>query len=601
MMKKSVMAIGVAALLGMSAAHAVQYFEPHSIFNGGHVGDANKATNMGAVVPGGIGHVLFTPYYSTVNGNTTLISLVNTDQVYGKAVKVRFRGAANSDDVLDFTVLLSPGDVWTASIEPSLTKNARILSPDSSCVLPRQMPPDNAVDFRTFRLDPKLSDDARALHTREGYIEFLNMADISPWQSRASGTAAKAVAGTKYSIFSNAKHTDNKAPCDPEVAAWLVNDTALNDTTAKEYGLLPPTGGLFGNWAIFNNVSITSYGGGHYASAATGGSARLIFAPQSSTLVGDTVAAENTADPILNKDALWGAAQTFGGAAREKGKQVAEPVIKAQWLDLPDLSTPYTSADISSGAFTSRLRSFSLSKALEASSVSNEFVATPSTASVPFSTDWVFSQPTRRYQVALAYSAEGSGERNMPVNAQPASTYGTQYFFGSLNNVSPTGTGNENTIVGNMTLGTRSINGVSTGDFLCAKSKLGGSNREEASITTVGDFSPAPVAGAAYICGETATLSFNSDVSKVLHSALANQHVKVTVGTGGSSVVQAGWATLSFKQDDQTVAKATKTFGGSVTTNQVNGLPVIGYAATSFTNGRTNGNFGDAIEHRYTR
>ena len=139
MMKKSVMAIGVAALLGMSAAHAVQYFEPYSVFNGGHVGDANKAANMGAVVPGGIGHVLFTPYYSTVNGNTTLISLVNTDAEMGKAVKVRFRGAANSDDVLDFTVLLSPGDVWTASIEPSLTGNARIISPDSSCVLPSQI------------------------------------------------------------------------------------------------------------------------------------------------------------------------------------------------------------------------------------------------------------------------------------------------------------------------------------------------------------------------------------------------------------------------------------------------------------------------------
>ena len=75
MMKKSVMAVGVAALLGMSAAHAVVAFEDQATFSA----RTDKAGEMAYVQAGGIGHVLFTPYYSTVNGNTTLISLVNTD------------------------------------------------------------------------------------------------------------------------------------------------------------------------------------------------------------------------------------------------------------------------------------------------------------------------------------------------------------------------------------------------------------------------------------------------------------------------------------------------------------------------------------------
>lgn len=585
MMKKSVMAVGVAALLSMSAAHAVVAFENQATFTA----RADRAGEMGLVQAGGIGHVLFTPYYSTVNGNTTLISLVNTDNEMGKAVKVRFRGAANSDDVLDFTVLLSPGDVWTASIEPSLTGNARIISPDSSCVLPSQIGTDG-VDFRTYRLDQKLSEAARALHTREGYIEFLNMADISPWKGRASAAgAADSVPNTKSTVYSNIKHVNNVAPCNADVAAWLVSADAL--ATPENYGILPPTGGLFGNWAVFNNENITSYGGGHYASAAVkgtsgaGNAARLIFSPQSDAAAGVV----ESADPLLNADALWGASQTYRGAAVVNGSAVGTALIPALWLDLPDLSTPYTVADVDGANFSPKKRAYDLSLALSATAVMNEFVATPESATVPFRTDWVFSQPTRRYQVAMAYSQEGSGERNIPVNAQPAAGYGVNYFFGSVNDAT-------NVIAGNMTLGTRSIGGVSTGDFLCTKSAIKGSNREEASFSAVGQFSPAPVVGATFFCGETATLSFNSETSKVLHAALANQQVSVRVGSGGASTVQAGWATLEL-----TPATSTKTGGTSPLTKPAKGLPVIGYAATSFSNGATNGNFGDAIEHRYKR
>ena len=81
----------------------------------------------------------------------------------------------------------------------------------------------------------------------------------------------------------------------------------------------------------------------------------------------------------------------------------------------------------------------------------------------------------------------------------------------------------------------------------------------------------------------------------MLHAALANQQVSVRVGSGGASTVQAGWATLTL-----TPATSTTT-GGAAVANAAKGLPVIGYAATSFSNGATNGNFGDAIEHRYER
>lgn len=565
-MKKSLLALSAATLVGglgfVTSAQAIIVSEDAKA--------SIAATKLDVVEPGGVGHILFTPYYSTVNGNTTLISLVNTDMVNGKAIKVRFRGAANSDDVLDFTVLMSPGDVWTASIEPSASGFAKIVSPDTSCVLPRQIGT-AGVDFRGFRLDEKLSAEAQAFHTREGYVEFLNMADIS--STDGAGTAAKAVPGTKTTLFTSIKHVDNVAPCDGKVNQWLMAAAAtdvLTPAQAKDYGLLPPTGQLFGNWSIFNNKSVTSYGGGHAAVRAVdaGGAnaaARLFFAPQKGEAVAAGTVAKNTADPLLVKG-FAGAAQKWLGKDYTRNAQLDDPVIKALWLDLPDLSTPYTQADIAGAAVAAgdpATRAKTLSQALEAKSIMNEFVATADDAAVPFSTDWVFSQPTRRYQVAMAYS-KTSAEKNMPVNVANVAT-GLNYFVGGNVEVRTT----------------KAADGLALGDVLCATADFSGTNREEFVATTEGDFSPVPVAGKSPICGEVATLTFNRSESKVLHANLTNERVNVKDNKG--AFIDAGWATLTLKGADN------------------NGLPVLGYAATAFSNGRTNGNFGDAIGHRYTR
>ena len=131
-------------------------------------------------------------------------------------------------------------------------------------------------------------------------------------------------------------------------------------------------------------------------------------------------------------------------------------------------------------------------------------------------------------------------------------------------------------------LSARTVGTLALGDFLCAKGSFSGTDREEFQAVTSGDFSPLVVAGSAPICGEVATLSFNSDTSKVLNAQLTNARVNVK---NASDYVTAGWASLGLNTP-------------TASTN-VRGVPVVGYAATSFTNGLTNGNFGDAIAHRY--
>ncbi|MEY2953103.1 MAG: hypothetical protein RLZZ401_1190, partial [Pseudomonadota bacterium] len=57
---------------------------------GGTLG--GTSANQLVVNADGIGHQLIVPYFSAQNGNTTLLSIVNLDNLNGKAVKVRFRG-----------------------------------------------------------------------------------------------------------------------------------------------------------------------------------------------------------------------------------------------------------------------------------------------------------------------------------------------------------------------------------------------------------------------------------------------------------------------------------------------------------------------------
>ena len=107
-MKKNVLALSIAAMIGGLG------------FAGAASADVVRMATSTAtaleLAEGGVGHALVVPYFNAQNGNMTVLHVVNTDTANGKAVKVRFRGAANSDDILDFQVFMSPGDVWTGAV-----------------------------------------------------------------------------------------------------------------------------------------------------------------------------------------------------------------------------------------------------------------------------------------------------------------------------------------------------------------------------------------------------------------------------------------------------------------------------------------------------
>ena len=322
----------------------------------------------------GIGHMLIVPYYTAQGGNATLLNIVNTNQRMGKVVKVRFRGASNADDVFNFTLFLSPKDVWAAEIsEDPVTGLARLSTADLSCTLPTNV----NREFSTTRLNPAAD---LANETREGYVEIIAMADMELFTAILDATTVG---------------WDGKmpAPCSQGAPTPPALNELLTDPGISAAGFTPPTAGLFANWSIFNVADATSWAGAATAIVAVDnagvlGTGKVVMHPQTSgrpsRMVNDV-----TSDPLLRNGST-----------------------SIQRSDVPDLSTPYV------GTITPTEQAAMLSTALNKRSIENEFFTDDR---VQAQTDWVITLPTRRYAMGVNYSTGQIDQTALSPDYFPAS------------------------------------------------------------------------------------------------------------------------------------------------------------------------------------
>lgn len=232
----------------------------------------------------------------------------------------------------------------------------------------------------------------------------------------------------------------------------------------------------------------------------------------------------------------------LAGGVDSDGDPVPAAVAAAQY-DFPDLSTPYTTASANPAA-----QAFDLSLALTVQSVTNEFLTDDTLLA---RTDWVFSSPTRRYSVAVAYEAD-AGDDLVVYNEDLV-----DLFYGPANV-------------------------KFDGGQICVKgivpTVLG--DREENFAKETGDFviSPGTPADPKALCGEVSVLTFRGKAS-VLGASVADFDL--------SSDYTKGWATLSTPGAVDGI-----------------GLPVIGFAAMEVVNGNVGGNvanYGMTFPHRVVR
>jgi hypothetical protein len=191
------------------------------------------AANAGAVNVNndGMGEALVYPYYTTRDGASTLISVVNTTTT-SKSVKVRILEGKNSAEVLDFNLFLSPKDVWTAAIVIT-PDGAGIQTADQSCTNP-VLVGKGVIPFRNTAYLTDIASLRSLDRTREGYIELIEMATID----KGSDTDL------------DVTHASTGKP-----KCLLVGNAAISK--AADFSL--PSGGLFGNGTIVGNSQSTGY------------------------------------------------------------------------------------------------------------------------------------------------------------------------------------------------------------------------------------------------------------------------------------------------------------------------------------------------------
>ncbi len=330
-----------------------------------------NATALQVNRAGGTGHMAVIPYFSTQSGNTTLVNITNTDPDNGKVVKVRFRSAVNADSVYNFTVLLSPGDVWAANISQGSDGRSALTTSDRSCTLPAVV----NGPFVTDRLPlSALTVAQQAEWTREGYVEIITVADITrsaagtnPLATAIANTAAGPLCGTALTALATNPSSEAAAAgagLDTPSAGLLVSSILINVAGASVAWTTPTT-------------AITAVD-----SAGNPARGRMVFSPQTAATAPNSDLYTN--DPLL---------RTVAGGGSGK--------LAAKQHDLPDLSTPYVGSGTNAVDFPFR-HVESLAQLLAVKTLRNEYLAEPS---INAHTDWTFTQPLRRFAYGVDYSA----------------------------------------------------------------------------------------------------------------------------------------------------------------------------------------------------
>ncbi|MGV6853377.1 MAG: hypothetical protein ACWA5R_14530 [bacterium] len=308
----------------------------------GLVGTAGMVgiSNAVNVNPDGIGQALIYPYYTTRDGQVSLMSVVNTSDVV-KAVKVRFIEAKASAEVLDFNLYLSPYDVWTAAIVDT-GDGAGVATSDNSCTAPTVA---GVIPFRNSQYAGDAAEDASLDRTREGYVELIEMAVVTGTHA-AWATHSGAVGGSPSNCAAIVNSWSSAT------GTWRLDPFA--DTEVVEDG-----GSLFGGLSVIDPAVGSDASYNAYAFEAFNNTTNLHTDP------GDLFPSLASADP--DSVVFWNGgavASAWGADANGNGQ---------------------TGADAVSATITH-------------DQIMNEW-STEAAGGIVTSTDWVVTFPTKRFYV----------------------------------------------------------------------------------------------------------------------------------------------------------------------------------------------------------
>ncbi len=199
---KAVGAAVLAAGLSATAAQAAPVYNPH-----------------------GVGDVLLYPYYSAENKYNTLFHLQNTDREHTVVAKVRLRDYKDSDDALDFTVILSPEDVFTGYIRlnPDDATKPQFVKADNTCTAPNAAAKSDVLEAENS-----------TGYGQVGHIEVISMLALNLKKVDALDVSGNAVAAKHKKVLQRL----TKGSLHSQTTSMPANCADVADLFGKDYTAL---------------------------------------------------------------------------------------------------------------------------------------------------------------------------------------------------------------------------------------------------------------------------------------------------------------------------------------------------------------------------
>lgn len=306
----------------------------------------------------GLGQALIYPYYSTLSGNHTNISLVNTTNET-KAVKVRFLEGKNSREVLDFNLYLSAYDHWSAVVTQNAAGTHAVLKTwDTSCTVP--VVTSEGIQFLTHGY----ADDGGGnspVRTLEGYVEVIEMGVLGSEDAAGEITeAGTAIFGAAEAAKHGAKPADGSratpADCDTLFDAWSI------------------TAGVNGEWLANSSANITVPTGGLY------GYANVVNVEEGTTALYNAAAIDSFVDVVANP---------LAGDLHFKPGTVSPSLVNATAA-----ASILNGTSVVSNTYAESIDA--VSALFTRDTLSNDYVTD---GDINAETDWVITFPTKRFYV----------------------------------------------------------------------------------------------------------------------------------------------------------------------------------------------------------
>ncbi len=191
----------------------------------------------------GTGQVLIFPYYTVNENYKTAIKLINTTD-RAKALRVRFREAANNREVFTFNLYMGPNDVWSGTLNKGNFLQGfftEINSVDKSCTLPSIG--SSGVLFNNTKFTNTFVDgygtDVKRMH--EGFIEVIEMGVLTGGSAQAT-------------LINQSQPNAN---CALLQGAWDVNSANSYWLANPNADMLPPSGGVTGDVSLIDVLNGT--------------------------------------------------------------------------------------------------------------------------------------------------------------------------------------------------------------------------------------------------------------------------------------------------------------------------------------------------------